>query len=68
MKTTLTVILLLVASNAFMTLAWYGHFRSSSRPRLVTVIVLSWLIASLEYCFQSCRPIGLVTGTSPRRN
>jgi uncharacterized protein (DUF486 family) len=51
MKTTLTVVLLLVASNAFMTLAWYGHLKFK-QAALVTVIVLSWLIASLEYCFQ----------------
>ena len=51
MKTTLTVILLLVASNAFMTLAWYGHLRFK-HAALVTVIAVSWLIASLEYCFQ----------------
>lgn len=51
MKTTLTVILLLVISNAFMTLAWYGHLKFK-HVALVTTIVVSWLIASLEYCFQ----------------
>lgn len=51
MKTTLTVVLLLVASNAFMTLAWYGHLRYK-QAAVVTVVVVSWLIASLEYCFQ----------------
>lgn len=51
MKTTLTVVLLLVASNAFMTLAWYGHLKFK-HAALVTVIAVSWLIASLEYCFQ----------------
>ncbi len=34
-----------------MTVAWYGHLRFKSAP-LVTVIVVSWLIAFLEYCFQ----------------
>lgn len=51
MKTTLTVVLLLVISNAFMTLAWYGHLRFK-HVALVTTIAVSWLIASLEYCFQ----------------
>jgi uncharacterized protein (DUF486 family) len=34
-----------------MTIAWYGHLRFRDRP-LITVIVVSWLIAFLEYCFQ----------------
>jgi uncharacterized protein len=51
MKTTLTVILLLTISNAFMTIAWYGHLKYRN-VALVTTIAVSWLIASLEYCFQ----------------
>ena len=44
-------IVLLTISNVFMTFAWYGHlkFRES---RLWKSIVISWLIASVEYCFQ----------------
>lgn len=44
-------IALLVASNIFMTAAWYGHlkFRSSA---LWKVILISWAIAFVEYCFQ----------------
>jgi len=42
-------ILLLVGSNVFMTLAWYGHLRFKEVP-LVTVIVASWGIAFAEYC------------------
>ena len=34
-----------------MTIAWYGHLRFRDRP-LMLVIVVSWLIAFLEYCFQ----------------
>jgi uncharacterized protein len=45
-----TVILLLV-SNIFMTIAWYGHLKYKSAP-LFKVIVISWLIAFVEYCFQ----------------
>jgi uncharacterized protein (DUF486 family) len=45
-----TVALLLV-SNVFMTIAWYGHLKFKSTP-LWTVIIVSWLIAFFEYCFQ----------------
>lgn len=45
----LTPILLLVASNVFMTLAWYGHLNYKSKP-LALVIVVSWGIAFFEYC------------------
>ena len=44
-------ILLLVISNVFMTFAWYGHLKYKSAP-LLSVIVISWLIAFFEYCFQ----------------
>jgi uncharacterized protein len=44
-------ILLLFCSNTFMTIAWYGHLRFRDRP-LMPVIVVSWLIAFAEYCFQ----------------
>jgi uncharacterized protein len=44
-----TPILLLVASNVFMTLAWYGHLKFKSAPLLV-VILASWGIAFIEYC------------------
>ncbi len=46
----LTVLLLLV-SNTFMTFAWYGHLRHRSMP-MIAAIVVSWLIAFGEYCFQ----------------
>ena len=42
-------ILLLVMSNVFMTLAWYGHLNYKSKP-LMIVIVVSWSIAFVEYC------------------
>lgn len=45
-----TVVLLLV-SNIFMTIAWYGHLKFKSAP-LWGVIIVSWLIAFFEYCFQ----------------
>ena len=42
-------ILLLTASNLFMTLAWYGHLKFTDRP-LWIVILASWGIAFFEYC------------------
>ncbi|HRK19481.1 MAG TPA: DMT family protein [Hyphomicrobiaceae bacterium] len=42
-------ILLLIASNIFMTLAWYGHLNYKSQP-LWLVIIASWGIAFVEYC------------------
>jgi uncharacterized protein (DUF486 family) len=44
-------ILLLTISNVFMTFAWYGHLKYAKAP-LAVAIVVSWLIAFLEYCFQ----------------
>lgn len=41
-------ILLLVASNVFMTLAWYGHLRFKAAP-LYAVVLASWAIAFVEY-------------------
>jgi uncharacterized protein (DUF486 family) len=42
---------LLTVSNIFMTIAWYGHLKFKSSP-LWIVIIVSWLIAFVEYCFQ----------------
>lgn len=44
-------VLLLLASNVFMTFAWYGHLKFKSVP-LWQAIVVSWLIAFVEYCLQ----------------
>ena len=44
-------ILLLLASNIFMTIAWYGHLRFKQVP-LWQVILASWGIAFFEYCLQ----------------
>ncbi|PIR00646.1 MAG: hypothetical protein COV66_05700 [Nitrospinae bacterium CG11_big_fil_rev_8_21_14_0_20_45_15] len=46
-----TTIGLLILSNVFMTFAWYGHLKFKSEP-LLTVILVCWGIALLEYCFQ----------------
>ena len=44
-------ILLLTISNVFMTAAWYGHLKYKESA-LWKVILVSWLIAFAEYCFQ----------------
>ena len=46
----LTPILLLLGSNVFMTAAWYWHLRFKEVP-LWGVILASWAIAFVEYCF-----------------
>jgi len=42
---------MLVASNIFMTFAWYGHLKFKETP-LWIVILVSWGIAFFEYCIQ----------------
>lgn len=44
-------VLLLVGSNLFMTLAWYGHLKFPEQ-RLWLVILVSWGIALFEYILQ----------------
>jgi hypothetical protein len=54
----LYTILLLLAANVFMTLAWYGHLKLQSlqvignTTPLILVILISWGIAFFEYCLQ----------------
>lgn len=50
-------ILLLIGSNLFMTLAWYGHlkfkdYKIFENKGLMIFILISWLIAFFEYCLQ----------------
>lgn len=46
----LTIVLLTI-SNVFMTFAWYGHLKHTTKP-LMAVVLASWGIAFFEYCFQ----------------
>lgn len=53
----LAAILLLLVSNGFMTLAWYGHLNFKAwgwfpKAGLFTLILISWGFAFFEYCFQ----------------
>jgi uncharacterized protein (DUF486 family) len=50
--TILQTTLLLIASNTFMTMAWYGHLKYLHGKALWLVILISWGIAFFEYCFQ----------------
>jgi uncharacterized protein len=47
----LITLVLLTISNVFMTFAWYGHLRHKQTALWLAVLV-SWLIAFIEYCFQ----------------
>ncbi|HRJ61109.1 MAG TPA: DMT family protein [Azospirillaceae bacterium] len=60
----MNTVLLLVASNIFMTVAWYGHLKHADQP-LWRMIFISWLIAGVEYCFAvPANRIGYQTGFS----
>ena len=50
-------ILLLILSNSFMTMAWYGHLKFGelkwfSKLGIVSIVLISWGIALFEYIFQ----------------
>lgn len=56
MQAAILTILLLIISNVFMTFAWYGHLKLQATGAtktwpLIAIILLSWGIALLEYCF-----------------
>lgn len=56
MKLTLITIALLIVSNVFMTFAWYGHLQFEQHGfmrnwPLWGIILISWGIALVEYCF-----------------
>jgi uncharacterized protein (DUF486 family) len=48
----LQAILLLVASNVFMTMAWYGHLKNLATAPWYTAALISWGIALAEYLLQ----------------
>jgi len=47
----MATIILLTLSNIFMTIAWYGHLKFRG-VALWKVVLISWAIAFVEYCFQ----------------
>ena len=67
MKAIFTIILLVI-SNAFMTIAWYGqlHFDFFKGKSLIVVILVSWLIALFEYLLMiPANRIGYVDNGGP---
>jgi uncharacterized protein len=53
----ISTVLLLIGSNIFMTLAWYGHLKFNEigftkNRGLITIILISWSLAFFEYCLQ----------------
>jgi len=48
-KGIIRTIILLTASNIFMTIAWYGHLKQKNVP-LWKAIMVSWVIPFFEYC------------------
>jgi uncharacterized protein (DUF486 family) len=47
----MNTVILLIISNIFMTIAWYGHLKYKRKP-LALAIIVSWAIAFFEYVFQ----------------
>ncbi len=71
MPRALSTILLLMASNTFMTIAWYGHLRFKDvsflkNAGLFTTILISWAIAFLEYSLMvPANKLGSATNGGP---
>lgn len=59
-------IILLIISNTFMNLAWYGHLKFHEKPLWLAILV-SWLIAAVEYMFAvPANRIGVMTYSVPQ--
>ncbi len=57
-------ILLLTASNIFMTIAWYGNLKNTTMP-VWKAIAISWGIAFFEYCLMvPANRLGYINGFS----
>lgn len=52
MPTLLKTTLLLIASNIFMTFAWYAHLKNLLDRKWYIAAIISWLIALFEYLIQ----------------
>ncbi len=67
----LYTVLLLITSNVFMTIAWYGHLKLQEMKvttgwPLILVILLSWGVAFFEYCAQvPANRIGFIDNGGP---
>jgi uncharacterized protein (DUF486 family) len=52
MNPVLSTVLLLAASNVFMTFAWYAHLKNLGHKPLIVAVLVSWAIAFFEYLIQ----------------
>jgi hypothetical protein len=50
-RSAVPTIILLIISNVFMTTAWYWHLKGGMAKPLIVVILISWGLALVEYCF-----------------
>ena len=67
MTATLRTVLLLVASNVFMTFAWYAHLRNLGDRKWFVAALASWGIALFEYLLQvPANRIGYTVMTLPQ--
>src|SRR6476646_10569232 len=67
MNPILSTVLLLTASNVFMTFAWYGHLKNLGSKPLIVAVLASWGIAFFEYLLQvPANRIGFGTLTLPQ--
>lgn len=61
----MTTLALLLISNVFMTFAWYWHLKGGMEKPILLVILISWGIALIEYCFAvPANRIGYASGWS----
>ena len=64
---TLRTVLLLIASNVFMTFAWYAHLRNMGDRKWFVAALVSWGIALFEYLLQvPANRIGYTVMTLPQ--
>lgn len=70
-RTFILTIVLLIVSNVFMTLAWYGHLKLEEmgllkKTGIFTIVLLSWGLALFEYMFQvPANKMGFVQNGGP---
>ncbi|RHW18258.1 hypothetical protein D1610_07230 [Sphingomonas gilva] len=62
----MTTFILLLISNIFMTIAWYWHLKGGMEKPILVVILISWAIALVEYCFAvPANRVGYASGWTP---
>ena len=67
MPTIAKTVVLLIASNVFMTIAWYAHLKELNESKWYVAALLSWGVALFEYLFQvPANRIGYTTMSLPQ--